>query len=513
MKKFIFMLIFLFSVQFVSAEISVLSQIEDIYNINEKIPLKLTINYDQELDGFVKSSLICDNANLDYFITPFTFKASPQELIIPDLRLTKNMLGKCSLEVSLTDSGDVLLEKKSVKIFEVSENLILTVNLDKEKFYPNDELQIKGDVKNVRGELLDAGKADIILDNEKLNADLDKGEFSYNYQIPGNIKSNSHELKISFEDDYGNKADKEFSIFINPKPTQLKNLFNKIDFLPNDRVTIESLLYDQAADLMENNAEIRVFNPDEDLIKEGNYKLEFTLDQYALPGEWTVKTSTADFSIESKFKVGEVKKVQTYVEDGALYVKNIGNVEFDDVIEIKAIGLDGKEFEEKIKLSPKESKIIDLSDELKKGRYDLNVLADSQKESFESVNVPESDNPLYLTTKAVTETGNKLIDKPYILIAIILCAVSLVYFIQTAKKRNQFRKEREVQLGYNKAREIAQEKIKQGIKPKKFNIDESEAKDFRERMLKNMNEKKNDDQGYLHKNPKNDKPGLFGMFN
>ena len=513
MKKFIFMLFFLFFAQFASAEISILSQIEDIYNINEKIPLKLTINYNQELDGFVRSSLICDNANLDYFITPFTFKTSSQELTIPDLKLTKNMLGKCSLEISLTDGGDVLLEKKSVKIFEVSENLILTVSLNKEKLYPNDELQVAGDVKNVRGGLLDAGKVEIILDDEKLNADLDKGEYAYNYQIPGGIKSNSHELIISFEDGYGNKASKEFSIFINPKPAQLKNLLNKIDFLPNDRVTIESLLYDQAGDLIENNAEIIVFNPDNDLIKGGSYKLEFTLDQYALPGEWTVKTSTSDFNVESKFKVGEVKKVQTYVEDGALYIKNIGNVEFDDVVEVKAIGLDGKEFSEKVKLAPKESKIIDLSDELKKGLYDLNVITNDQKESFESVNVPESDNPLYLTTKAVTNTGNKLIDKPYILIAVILSAVLLVYFIQTAKKRNQFKKEREVQQGYNKAREIAQEKIKQGIKPKKFNIDESEAKDFRERMLKNMNEKKNDDQGYLHKNPKNDKPGLFGMFN
>ena len=117
MKKFIFMLFFLFFAQFASAEISILSQIEDIYNINEKIPLKLTINYNQELDGFVRSSLICDNANLDYFITPFTFKTSSQELTIPDLKLTKNMLGKCSLEISLTDGGDVLLEKKSVKIF------------------------------------------------------------------------------------------------------------------------------------------------------------------------------------------------------------------------------------------------------------------------------------------------------------------------------------------------------------------------------------------------------------
>ncbi len=510
MKKLVLALIFLFSLQFVSAEISILSQVESIYNINEKIPLKLAISYELEKDGFVKSSLICDNTKLDYFITPFALKTSPQDLNIPDLRLTKNMLGKCSLEVYLTDGEDVLLEKKIVKVFEVSENLILTVRLNKDKLSPNDVLEIKGDVKNVRGELLDNGKVKIFLDDEDA-AELEKGEFSYNYQILGNIKSNVHILKISFEDDYGNKDSKEFSIFINPKPSNLKNLLNKIDLLPGDKVSIEALLYDQADDLIENNAEIKVFSPEKELVKGGNYKLEFTLDQYALPGEWMVKTSTQDFKIESKFNVGNIKKVQTYVEEGLLYVKNVGNIEFDDEIEVTALGENGKRFAKKIKLDPKESKIIYLSDKLKQGQYDLDVLANAQKESFENIKVPESGDPLYLTGKVIKNTGNELVDKPYILLLIILSGGLLFYFVRGIKKREKHRRERQIQEGYTKAREIVQEKIKSGVKPRKFNINEDEAKDFRERMLKNINENKSNDQGYLHRKPK-DKGGLFGMF-
>lgn len=502
---------FLFLAGFVNAELNVLNQVESIYNINEKIPLKVVISYSNEIEGFVKSSAICDNAKLDYFVTPFTLKTNPQELVIPDLRLTRNMVGKCSLEVSLTDSEDNLLDKKVIKILEVSPELILTIELNKDKLSPNDELKINGNVKNVRGELINTGKVKILLDDNEFASELNKGEFSYTYQVPSNIKSNTHPLKISFDDNYGNKASKEFSIFINPKPTMLKILLNKIDFLPGERVNIETLLYDQANDLIENNAEIKIFNPENDLIRNGNYKLEFVLDQYALPGSWLIKAKTDDFKIESRFNVGEVKKVQTYIEDGILYIKNIGNIIFDDSIKVMAIGENGKEFTKKIKISPKETKSIKLSNELKQGQYNLNVLTSNQKESFDDIKVPESDDPIYLTGKAVSETTNTMIDRPYIPIIIILVLLLFFYFRNASKKKDKFMRERDFQQAYAKAREIEKEKISSEIKPRKFNIDEKEAKDFRERMLKNINQKKSDEQGYLHRNQK-DKGGSFGVF-
>ena len=134
MKKLAIALILLLFVPFVGAEISVLNQIEQLYNINERVPLKVAVSYTEEIDGSVKSSIICDNANVDYFVTPFYLKTSPQEITIPELKLTKNMLGKCSLEVSLSDDIGTLLDKKVASIFEVSQDLILTVNINKNEF-------------------------------------------------------------------------------------------------------------------------------------------------------------------------------------------------------------------------------------------------------------------------------------------------------------------------------------------------------------------------------------------
>jgi len=498
---------------FASAEINLLSNIENIYNVNEKIPLKLSISHGEFIDGFVKASLICEKTKMEFFISPIALKTSQQEINIPELRLTKNMLGKCSLEFSLTDNSDILIEKKTIKIFEVSENLNLEHNLNKDKLLPNEELEITGNVKNVRGELINNGKVKIFFDDIESSADLNKGKFSYNYRIPGNIKSNAHLLKLNFEDNNGNKVLKESGIGVIPKPSKLKNLVNKLDFLPKEKVIIESLLYDQADDIIENNAKIKVYDANNDLIAEGNKKVEFTLDQYALPGEWIIKSSTEDFNIESKFNVGKIKKVETYVENGIVYVKNIGNTEFDDKVKIEAIGENGKEFYANIKIDPKESKAVRLSDEIKQGGlFNVNVIANNEKKSYSNINVPESNDILYLTGRVVSDTGNLVVDKPYIPLSIIVFLASLIFFRRTSKKNYEKRWQRDAQEGFTIAKKIEQDKMKSGIKPRRFKIDENEAKDFRDRMLKNSEENKNNNQGYLYKNPPKDKGNLFGMF-
>ena len=492
MKKLALIVIFLFFASFASAEVNILNQIEQVYNINEKVPLKLSITNSQEVDGFVKSSIICDNTKLDYFTTPFTFKTTPQEVTIPDLKLTKKMVGKCSLEVSLSDSENNLIDKKIAKVFDVSSDLILSIQINKGEFSPGEEIKITGTLKNIRGENINSGSIKISLDDKEFSTETNKGEFSYNYNIPSNIKSNSHLLKFLFEDGSGNNANKEFSIIVIPKPSILKLLLNKLDFLPEEKISIESLLYDQAGDLIENNAEIKIYDANDKLIRQGNGKLDFALDQYALPGSWLIKAKTDDFNIQSNFNVGEVKKVQVYIEDGIVYVKNMGNVLYDDQVTVTAIGQDGKEFTKKITLDPKDSQIIKLSDELKQGEYNVDVKANAQKESFNSVGVPEKNDPVYLTGKAVSTSFNNLIDKPYLSFLILLVVALLFYVTIKGKKRNKFLREKEMQHGYVKAREIEQQKIKSGITPRRFNIDEKEAKDFRDRILKNIEKDKRD---------------------
>ena len=260
-KRLLLIAILVSMIPLVKAEINVLNDVYDFYNINEKIPLKLVITSEQETSGFIKANIECDNKVLDYYVMPVTLKTTKQEFDIPELTLTKSMVGKCDLNIKITDNENNLIDKKIVKVFEVSNLLILDYELSKNELSPNSKVDISGTVKNIRGETIKLGQAIMNIDNSSYTSNLDNSEFSFIYNVPSNIKSKNHEVTVSFEDNYGNKASKDSTFYVNPKPTSLKNLLNKLDFLPGELVEVEALLYDQAGDLIENNADIKIYNP------------------------------------------------------------------------------------------------------------------------------------------------------------------------------------------------------------------------------------------------------------
>ena len=123
---FLAFIIFLISISFVTAEVQVLNKIEEIYNINEKIPLELRINYKESLSGYVKSNVECNNKTLDYYIAPVQFRTTDQVLNIPALTFTEKMLGRCSLNIIFLDLDNNLLEKQTLKVIEVSDKIKLS---------------------------------------------------------------------------------------------------------------------------------------------------------------------------------------------------------------------------------------------------------------------------------------------------------------------------------------------------------------------------------------------------
>ena len=492
----------------VKAEINVLNDVYDFYNINEKIPLKLVITSEQETSGFIKANIECDNKVLDYYVMPVTLKTTKQEFDIPELTLTKSMVGKCDLNIKITDNENNLIDKKIVKVFEVSNLLILDYELSKNELSPNSKVDISGTVKNIRGETIKLGQAIMNIDNSSYTSNLDNSEFSFIYNVPSNIKSKNHEVTVSFEDNYGNKASKDSSFYVNPKPTSLKNLLNKLDFLPGELVEVEALLYDQAGDLIENNADIKIYNPKDELVKEGSYKIIFDLDKSSLPGLWVIKTNANDFKIVSSFNVKEIKDVEFYLEEGILYIKNTGNVDFKDVAKVKVGDLT---FTKDVDISPGETTALELSDKVEQGTYDVNVVLNNREKDFKDVNVPRSTNPLILSSFAVKKAGDIVIDKPYILI-ILLGFIFLYSYIRHKTKKNRiFSREKEFQRGSTRIQEIRKEKESKGFKPKKFKeMNEEELKDYRSQILKNLKNQNQEKPGSLSRKPE-DKDS-FGFF-
>ena len=502
--------IFLLFLNSANSEIKVLTTTNDIYNINDKILLQAEISYSQEQQGYIKAGINCINKNLDYYVMPFSFKTSKQQINIPELVLTKDMLGKCSLNMLLTDLNNNLLDQALINLIDVSDKLNLNAALSDYEIDPGKILEVKGTVKNIRNIPLDKSFLRITLDENAYDYELNVPDFSQELILDQKIKSGKHAVKININDDYGNNAESSLEFNVIPKAVELKNVMNKLEFLPEETVEITSLLSDQAGDLIENEAQIRLFNPKNNYITQGYGKIVYLLPREAPPGTWVIRTVGYGFNIESKFIVKEVKKISFSIEDGKLYINNLGNVNYQDTIKINT---DEEEFSSYADIIPGETKEIDLSKKLGQGVYDIIVSTSSEREKFSQVNVPKSEDPIYLTGLTAKKVTNNLLGKPYLLILLIALIIVTVFLFKRNKNLQRMKREKEFQLGNVQLQRIRNEK-NVGFKPKKFSeMSNEEMQDYRKQILKSMKEEKSKEeaQGYQYKPPKEGK-GLFSMF-
>ena len=514
MKKILILLIFLISIIAVKAEINIQSNIQDKYNINEKILLEATISYKEDISGYVKANINCDNKSLDYYVTPFNFKQTQQKITIPELILTKAMVGKCSLNLYLLDLNNNLRDQDLVKVIDVSDKLNLNAVLQEQQINPGKNLFIKGNVKSIRN--LDV--KDVILtinidDQNPYEFNLVTNDFEKEIPIDLKIKSGNHVVKVNVKDPYNNNAELNLNFVVIPKPTFLKNSLNKLEVLPGDNLEVTALLYDQADELMNNDAEIKIYDKNNKYVTQGYSKIIYIVPQNAIPGTWVIKTSSNGLNSEDRFVVKELKKIEFDIEGNLLYIRNLGNINYNDNIEVSIGDIS---FTKKVSLKPGETVTIDLSKQGVQGLYDVNIRSSDQDKTFSQINIPRSNDPLYLTSLTVKKAGNEVAKKPYIAAIFLALILIIVFLVNRRKKLNERAKQREYQLGSTRIQNIKKEKESTGFKPKKFDeMSDEELSDYRKQLTKNLKQQKEDKEentGYQYKPPKEKGGGLFSMF-
>ena len=511
LKSITLIVIFLSLITFVSAEINVLSNVQDAYNVNEKIALQTSVSYKEQISGYVKANINCNTKSMDYYVIPFDFKTTEQQIDIPELILTSDMLGKCSLSIFLVDLNNNLLDQNLVKLIEVSDKLNLDVFLDSYEFDPGETLKIRGTVKNIRDLDVTNSLLKMNIDTQNYEFTLDKANFEKEIPLDQKIKSGKHVINVNVDDYNGNKAEKTLEINVIPKPVDIDNVINKLEFLPGETIEISSFLYDQASELIENDAQIKIFDSKNSYITQGYGKVIYALPEDAVPGNWVVKTNGYGFSIESKFIVKELKKIDFSIEKGILYIKNTGNVNYKDSINVNA---NGEEITKDININPDGIDSIDLSKKLKPGIYDITVGSSAEEKLFPETNIPKSQDVLFLTGSTIKDVGSGLVSRPYLIVILAVMILTTLYLVSKNKKIQSTKREYEQQLGSVQLQRLRKEKDVRGFKPKKFaEMSDEEKKDYRKQILKNVKQEKKEDEslGYQYKPPKEGK-GLFSMF-
>ena len=377
---------------------------------------------------------------------------------------------------------------KDVAQFNIVDEVHIFVEPIQSKLSPGNIVPISGKVSTILGEQINKGTLQIVLENEIYNADIREGEFNYDLKLPEDIDAGKHQLLFSFsEQKTKNWGSTEKTIYIDVIPKDIKLITFQESIKPEELLDFTVFAHDQAGDEIEGNANIELIDPDGKSVYLESVKLgektSIEIPRYSVPGGWKLKATYSSLESQQGLTIEEVKTVEVELLDEKIYIKNTGNVEYDEPV---SIDLDngGYVFTKKVSIEPEETYILDLTKEAPSGQHDIKVsgaaitgaaitgMAGSQ---FEDV---------------VIEGKNKRSFNFIYSVLLVFLVASLAY-LSIFKKRHfadvKIRKQRDVEYAQLKLKKLKAMKAKEAARRPTFTREQSIA-DFRRRMLKDIGE-------------------------
>ena len=387
-----FLLLFIIPVAF--ADISITLPEKTVYNLGDKISPIVSIKEEQDYDGFFNMNIICKNYNLQYYTIPLSLEAGFRtQLTVPDLSLSKSMIGECRLRSSFEVSdGENIAAAESGKFLVTDNiNLIIDENLEAK---PGENIIILGEARKAGNETLKKGEVEISFRNKEYNINITSGRFEHAIKLDEGAETGFIPMLIVVRDKYDNYGDKILNVNIKPVPTRITNIFENDILMPGDNLKVKIILYDHKSNVMDGNINVKVFDPNEKVIAEKQVEssnhFEFRTEKNQIPGNYFLLSVFEDIKKQDSFIMGVLRKIVMKQEDSFVHIENVGNVEYDDET---TIILESDEdtylINKKIDLEPGEKITIDLSKEVPQGTYDIILPEDAVEDSVQSEGTDE----------------------------------------------------------------------------------------------------------------------------
>lgn len=375
---------------------------------------------------------------------------------------------------------------KEAANFVLIKQLYVTGRVDDEQHLPGDTVTVSGTAKTVLQKPVESATVVLTLADKSYTTKIADGKFEGQFQLPHNIESGRHTLTIAVKDAEGNMGITKLRMLIIAIPSTINIRLNNDNFLPGDIIEITGTLYDQASAVMQEDIVLEIYDQEGTLATtktaSSAEKELFSFPEFAKPGEWTIKASYQDKLEQTEtVTVNEQISLGVLLDNTLLKVKNLGNVEFDDEIQIEAIGEDETYIIDKKKTIHKNNTaVIDLASQLPTGLYSINIKTPDGQHEFSNVRI-------------VDGKAWHSFNYAYIL-AVIACVGLLCYMAysrmigQGEKRRYGERRRYEPQKRYK----LKNAEKKPVTEKKKFSIHDigkdkaNEMADYKARILKDI---------------------------
>ena len=534
MKKVVFLFIALILLPLVSAEYSLdASATKRSINLGEKITISGSVKEDAFAfsDGYVllefrKNETIVYKlpsllSNGEFRVTQVFEKDGEGNYLEP---------GEYQTSIILQDFyGNELKVFDNVMSILVSKELVITGSLNANQVNPGEALRVSGNVKQYYGGILPQGTIQLEADGSTYDILIENGLFSFTFYTKSDSKSGKHEAILSIKDDHGNSGLQKLSFNVNAIPTTIQGNLEGDSYKPEETLTLEPKLYDQAGDPLERELDILIKQPNGEI--EFNKKMlssnafTYSLPQYAVPGLWSIVVSYGDLKEESGFEVVSVKDISIEMDGQTLIVNNIGNVYYGDDLEIFLKGDKEYALNKKTGLNPGQSIPVELYKDVQDGVYEISAsgFVFPNVEIIDTRKITEKGSDYFkgVTGSFVGGSGSDTSKKPLLVLVLVLVGLAGILFIYraNAQRKTHNKREKEMMLAQKKIIEIKKEK-EISPKPKySFGVaNQQDVEDYKKRVLSDISK-----QGDTKKSTSYDKPlerkdregkgGMFGMFN
>ncbi len=399
--------------------------------------------------------------------------------------------GKYNIDVEVMDAFGNGKKFANVKSFDVYNELKINAKVDKLEILPGESIIVGGEVKYRNNELVK--NARLLINNN--NVGLDKGRFSFTINTAGNIKSGQNDVAIKANDEYGNFGEGLMSFRVIAVASKLVVNKNKKEYYPRDSLEVNSYLYDQAGEIMENDAIVSLKNPDGEEVEKGVGSLIYRLDDTAMPGIWRIIASQDKLNVEENVEVKELANLSITLAGQDILIRNIGNIDYDGAVVAR---FDNQILNQPMKLGLNETYIIET--DRFDGERNVSVFALGREFYLGKLNI-EDERSFFgklvdrLTGNVVNADEEKA-GNPWIYVGILIVLIGIISGFYIYKRRNDMRYETlrsmEKKEAARYAENVRKSKEKTTGKKKYFfggkPMKEEDVKDFREQMLSRVQE-------------------------
>jgi hypothetical protein len=409
-KTFIYFILFALITHTALAEITVVGPTKDKLNLGDMLSVSFTVKEQQDIKGVFSVSLICEDNELPYFVTPISIAAGEEKsFFAPDLTTTETLTGICNIKAALQKMNKEVINETTSSDFTITNELVVSAELSKSTILPEQNILVLGSVETTHEEF---SGIDITLklDDERYGFKSANPSFNYSIKTTPTIKSGYHNILVRAVDEFGNKGETLLTVNVVAVPTTLQIVTDRESFKPKEDLTFEVLLFDQADDSISEESDVVITNPNNQIILSETVpiaeKRTFSIDQYAVPGLYTLNVESAGLSVDKKINILEVTDVEFVLNYQTITIKNTGNIKYKGAIKIKLNSLD-KEYliTKSVSLMPSEQTNIDLSKDVSAGDYNISITAEGIAKPFttyQNIHIDDHRNIFKKTSQSIS---------------------------------------------------------------------------------------------------------------